>query len=64
MGQDQMNDGYDDLFAWLKAEQDAVGKGEHDFTCPLCGSPARWERSEYNWHLHSWCTGCKMRVME
>lgn len=59
-----MTEWRDALFKWLKAEQEAIEKSEHDFTCPICGAPARWERSEYNGHVHSWCTRCEMKVIE
>lgn len=53
-----------DIFKYLKAEIEAVEKGEQEFTCPLCGGDAFWVRSPYNGHKHSGCRKCGMKVME
>ena len=49
---------------FLDAQDKAEQKGEHEFTCPLCGGKAYWSRSSYNNHLHAKCNGCDMVIME
>ena len=53
-----------DIFKYLKAQQEAEKKGEHEFVCPICGGKARWLRSTYNNHLRSICEKCKSSIME
>ena len=53
-----------DIFEYLKAQQEAEERGEHEFVCPLCGGKARWLRSTYNNHLRSSCEKCRFCVME
>lgn len=49
---------------FLKALAEAQKIGEHEFTCPLCGSIARWSRAAGNNHLHARCNGCGISIME
>ena len=48
---------------FLDAQHEAEKRGEHEFTCPICGGIARWERAGENGHLHVGCV-CGMRVCE
>jgi hypothetical protein len=54
----------DSIIKFINAEAEAVEKGEHGFTCPLCGGRAFWVCSPYDGHRHSGCTNCKVSVME
>ena len=54
----------DSIMKYIKAEIEAIEKGEQEFTCPLCGGDAFWVRSPYNGHKHSGCRKCGMKVME
>lgn len=59
-----MTETHREFFAYLEALQKAIEADEHDFTCPICGGEAHWERSEYNGHIHSRCEQCKTTLME
>ena len=54
----------DDIFKYLKAQQEAEEQGKEEFTCPICGGQAFWGRSSINNHLHSRCENCGIRVMQ
>jgi predicted RNA-binding Zn-ribbon protein involved in translation (DUF1610 family) len=54
----------DSIMRYIKAEIEAVEKGEQEFICPLCGGDAFWVSSPYNGHKHSGCRKCGMKVME
>lgn len=54
----------DSIFTFMKAQQEAEEAGQHEFTCPLCGTTAVWVRSPYNNHLSCGCKGCGFRLME
>lgn len=49
---------------FLQALAEAQEIGSHEFTCPLCGSTARWVRASVNNHLHARCDGCGISVIE
>ena len=49
---------------FLAAHQEAQDKGEHYFTCPICGGQAHWTRDNRSKHLHCACSGCGIRMME
>lgn len=53
-----------DILQFISALSEAEEKKEHEFCCPLCGGVAEWYRSEYNNHIHAWCNGCGMKMME
>ncbi len=60
-----MNDkDMEEIFAFLEAQHDAEEKGKHEFTCPICGGQAEWQRSNYNGHIRAWCKGCNFKMME
>ena len=52
------------LQAFLKAQQEAEVKGEHEFVCPICKCVARWNRAKVNGHIRIRCDGCDLSVME
>ena len=54
----------DDIFKYLKAQQEAEEQGEEEFTCPICGGQAFWGRSSINNHLHSRCEKCGICIMQ
>lgn len=54
----------DRTIKFFEAQSEAEEKGEHEFTCPLCGGHAHWDRSEYNNHLHTGCDDCKFFIIE
>jgi len=55
----------DKLLPFLKAIEEAEQRGEHAFTCPICGGKAEWFRAvDYNNHLHSHCCGCSFTLVE
>lgn len=54
----------DDVFKFMKAQQDAEEEGEEEFVCPICGGKAWWGRSYINGHLHCGCQDCGIRVIE
>lgn len=49
---------------FIEARQKAEREGKKEFTCPICGGKAAWDRSPYNNHLRCWCKGCGFRMME
>lgn len=53
-----------DIFQYLKAQQEAEEQGKDEFVCPICGGQAFWGRSRINNHLHSRCESCGIEVME
>lgn len=53
-----------EVMAFIKQQQEAEEKGEHDFICPICGGQAHWSRAEENNHLHCGCKGCGFLLME
>lgn len=53
-----------ECFQFLKALKEAQKTGSHEFTCPLCGGVAEWERSMYNNHLRAECDGCGISIVE
>lgn len=59
-----MEDIIKNLNEFMKSQQQAEKEGQHEFTCPLCGATARWDRSTYNNHLHCHCFGCGFGMME
>ena len=54
----------DMILKFLMAQQKEEEKGEHTFTCPLCGNEAHWSRVTGNGHLHCGCKGCGVRIAE
>ena len=54
----------EDIVVFLKALQEAVEAEQREFTCPLCGSTAKWSRASGNGHVHCGCKGCGIRVAE
>lgn len=56
-------DVFKETMAFLDAQYDAEMRGEHTFTCPICGKIARWVRADGNGHLHAECV-CGIRVCE
>lgn len=57
-------DNIDLIIKFMMAQQKAEEKGEHTFTCPLCGNEAHWSRVTGNGHLHAACKGCGFRMAE
>ena len=57
-------DNIDLVLKFMMAQQKAEEKGEHTFTCPLCGNEAHWSRVTDNGHLHCGCKGCGIRMAE
>lgn len=49
---------------FIQAVIEAEEKCEHEFCCPVCGGLAEWCRSDYNGHLHAFCHGCNIKMME
>ena len=49
---------------FMSAQEEAEKFQREHFTCPLCGGPAWWGRSEINNHLHTGCQKCGFRMME
>lgn len=54
----------DDIFKYLKAQQEAEDRDEHEFKCPICGGQAFWGRSPINGHLCSRCEKCGFGLIE
>ena len=52
------------LVVFLKAQQEAEERGEHEFICPICKGIAWWDRAKINGHIRIRCYGCGMSVME
>ena len=59
-----MNEMIENIGAMLLAQSEAEEKGEHEFTCPLCGGTVKWDRAEGNNHLHLGCGKCGFRMCE
>lgn len=57
-------DVFKDMNKFIEAQKEAEKFQREHFTCPLCGGPAWWGRSEYNNHLHTGCQKCGFRIME
>lgn len=53
------------FFKFLTAQDNAEKEGKHEFTCPVCGGIAWWNRATtVNNHLHCGCKGCGIHMME
>ena len=61
-----MNDAFcmNKMLEFLKSQHEAEERGDHEFTCPLCGGKASWGRAQSNNHLHVRCGKCKFSIME
>ena len=55
---------YFDILAMLEAWKATNSKGDHTFTCPLCGGQVKWWRIPYNGHLRIVCSKCKIRLLQ
>ena len=55
---------YEEISAFMQAQDEAEKANKQEFQCPLCGGVAVWGRSSYNNHLHCVCKGCGFRMME
>ena len=52
------------MMAYDAAQKEAEKAGKHEFTCPLCGGNAWWERAKINNHLHTFCDKCGFGFMQ
>ena len=55
---------YDSMVTFLKALNEAEGKDQREYSCPLCGGTVRWTKSEYNGHIFAKCDKCGIVVRE
>ena len=53
-----------EVFAFMKAQEDAEKAGEKEFKCPLCGGRAWWDWAKINNrnHLYYGCEKCGYRL--
>lgn len=54
----------ENFIKFLQRLQEALGRGEEGFLCPICGSAVLMGRAEGNGHIHACCSGCGILAAE